>query len=137
MQSTPTEGLTGDLLQPAELIFLDYQAFHIPLRLATLAWQGAAEVTAGTFGFMAERFAEDQKSLNGLATCRDASAAEALQRSWLETAIRQYSAFGETLSRLSGEASDRLASELSDVWTIPAADESGDLAALTRPAFPG
>ncbi|MCE7030177.1 hypothetical protein [Jiella avicenniae] len=135
MRRTPTEALTDAVMQPSELLFLDYQALHVPLRLAELCRQSAARLVTESLGFVVERFVQDQKTFLGLMTCRDFSRAEALQREWLDTAVRQYSELGRAVSRLDGEASDRVAEELADAWTLPAPDEE-PAAQMTPDAAP-
>ncbi|MEX6508418.1 hypothetical protein [Jiella sp. M17.18] len=130
MQTAGMQDLTGDGMTPPEMIFLQYQALHVPLRAMTIGWQTAATFATGMLGFTAERLIENQKTLQGLLASWDWNAAEAAQQAWLETAVRQYQEVGQAASRLNADAANRLVAGASDVWTLPAADEVPVAAAL-------
>ncbi|MCB8839900.1 hypothetical protein [Aurantimonas sp. VKM B-3413] len=123
MQEAAIRDPVGDEFSSPEMIFLGYQAWHVPLRAMTIGWQTAATFATGMLGFTAQRLTENQKTARALMECWNWSGAETEQRAWLEAAVRQYREIGAAATRLQQDATDRLAAELGDVWTLPAGEE--------------
>jgi len=126
MPKSPTTAFFDDLPQPSELVFIDYQAWHLPMHLAAGFAQGAASLFLAGLDFWAHRLTEDRKTLQGLMACWDFEAAERLQRDWLETAVRHYGGVNETVSNVTQQATGRLAEDFNDVWMLPAVSPAKD-----------
>jgi hypothetical protein len=107
---------------PAELTFLQLQAWHTMFDVGERAWRASLRLAAERLDALGNRLHTDAKAMRALAQCSGPVEALHIQTGWLAASLTDFASIGTNLPPLDAAIVDDITEPLVTAWVQPDGD---------------